>query len=380
MNINLDNYEEFFLLYADNELSPEKRREVEQFINENPEFEEEFDMIRMTIVEPDETFRLLDKSFLLKSDGTVFIHEQNYEEIFLLFHDGELTEEQKGKTNDFLEKHAELKEEFLLIGQAKIQADPVSFPDKKSLLRKEHSGMSGRIILFRSLAAALVLGFGFWLAIPYFNGDTIQPQVAGQTNPPDTNINIQNSSEKSSGQPGKEEIAVIEKKVQAAEGLPEEENPGTENSEQKPAGVFHKNEKQILAKNEAKQSNVLQPEKKIESDKENKKREEVTDGLIAQIPLKKISIGDFIHSNEIAHVDLDITLQAIEKNNSTQNAVYLDVDKESSDNYIFYNVPANEFKKSKVGGFLKKLKRIAERNDPIKRLFELEGGQVASNN
>lgn len=380
MNINLHNYEEFFLLYADNELSQEERSEVEQFIKENPELEEEFDMINSTIIKPDESFQIVDKSFLLKTTATEFIHEQNYEEIFVLFHDGELTEEQKDKTTHFLEKDAELKEEFLLIGQAKIKSDPISFPDKKSLLRKEHAGITGRIILFRSLAAAAVLGFGLWIAIPYFNGDTVQPQLAQQPNLPDTNINIQNSTKKIPGQSVNADIAVIEKKAQNTEEFAEQSKPEAKITEEKVAEVFHKKEKQILAKNEAKQSNELQPEKIIEIIKETKKSEVDDKRLIARIPQKKISTGGIIHSNELLHVDLDITQRAIEKNNAVQKVVYLDVNKESTNNYIFYNVPADEFKKSKIGGFLKKLKRVAERNDPVKRLFEMEVGQVASSN
>ena len=379
MNINLHNYEEFLLLYADNELSPQDRILVEQFIQDNPELEEEFDMINSTIIEPDETFQILDKSFLMKSAEVELIHEQNYEEIFVLYHDGELTEEQKETTIDFLERHAELKEEFLLIGQAKIQGDSISFPDKKALLRNVHARLTGRIILFRSLAAAAVLGFGLWIAIPYFNGDIIQPQIAQQPNVRDTNIILKDSPEVIPGKTDKAEIAVIEKKEAIRKEAVADKKPEAKIIEEKKAGVSAKNEKQILAKNEAKQSNNIQPEKRIESRKENKKNAEENKRMIAQIPQKKISADDIIRSNELAHADIDITMRAIEKNNSAQNVVYLDVNKESSENYIFYNVPADEFKKTKVGGFLKKLKRVAERNDPIKRLFEIEVGQVASN-
>ena len=380
MTINLHNYEEYFLLYADKELSQEERIEVEQFIKENPALEKEFEMIIYTVIEPDETFQLFDKSFLLKPYETEFITEQNYDEIFVLFHDGELTENERGKTNYFLKTHPHLKDEFLLIGQTKIQCDTVSFPDKKSLLRKEHSGLTGRIILFRSLAAAVVLGFGLWIAIPYFNGDSIQPQIAQQPRVPDTNSNNLNSTEKISGQAEKAENVPAEKHAPKSEGLAENKKPEPNIIEVKAPKAFQKNEKQILAMNEAKQSTKIQPEKRIENSEESKNREINTTELIAQIPQKNISSGGFAPSNEMSHVDVDITPRILEKNNAAQNVVYLDVDKESSNNYIFYNVPAEEFNKTKVGGFLKKIKRIAERNDPIKRILEIESGQVASKN
>ncbi|MEO6819534.1 MAG: hypothetical protein ABI204_07400, partial [Ginsengibacter sp.] len=50
---------------------------------------------------------------------------------------------------------------------------------------------------------------------------------------------------------------------------------------------------------------------------------------------------------------------------------------ESNDNYIFYNIPADKFTKSKVGAFLKKMKRIVDRNDPLKLIFSGEEKQVA---
>ena len=380
MNINLHNYEEYFLLYADKELSQEGRTEVEQFIKENPELEEEFEMIINAVIEPDESFQILDKSFLLKSTKPEFINEQNYEEIFVLFYDGELSEEERAKTTIFLNTHPELKDEFLLIGQAKIQGDLVTFPDKKSLLRKEHAGLTGRIILFRSLAAAVVLGFGFWIAIPHFNGASIQPQIAQQPAILDTNSKNLNPTEKSDGQAEKTENSVEEKNSLKSEELADASKKEKNTKEKKTPNVYQKNEKHLLAMNETKQSTQIQPEKRIENSKQSKKSEEDNTELIAQIPLKNISSVGFIPSNEMAHVDVDITPRIIEKNNTAQNVVYLDVDKESSDNYIFYNVPADEFKKTKIGGFLKKIKRVAERNDPVKRFFEMEVGQIVSKN
>ena len=41
MNINRDNYEEFFLLYADNELSVQEKNAVEDFVRQHPDLEEE---------------------------------------------------------------------------------------------------------------------------------------------------------------------------------------------------------------------------------------------------------------------------------------------------------------------------------------------------
>ncbi len=102
MNINRNNYEEYFLLYADNELSQKEKNEVELFVQENTDLEEEFNMIKLTINIPDEKVSMADKSFLMKNELSSFINENNYEEVFVLYHDNELSEEQKNITEKFV--------------------------------------------------------------------------------------------------------------------------------------------------------------------------------------------------------------------------------------------------------------------------------------
>ena len=48
------------------------------------------------------------------------INEKNYEEVFVLYHDNELSDKQKKQTEDFLARHAQLKNEFELIGLARL--------------------------------------------------------------------------------------------------------------------------------------------------------------------------------------------------------------------------------------------------------------------
>ena len=68
MNINRNNYEEYFLLYADNELTDSEKAEVLMFLKENRDLEAEFRMLHHTICKPDASIALGDKSFLLKGD------------------------------------------------------------------------------------------------------------------------------------------------------------------------------------------------------------------------------------------------------------------------------------------------------------------------
>src|SRR5258705_9471732 len=162
MNINRNNYEEYFLLYADNELTDSEKAEVLMFLKENKDLETEFRMIHHTICKPDASIELADKSFLLKGDEAPVINEKNYEEVFVLYHDNELSDKQKKQTEDFLTRHAQLKNEFELIGLARlIPEDAVVFPNKRILYRKE-TGKVVRVIFWRALAAAVFIGCGLW--------------------------------------------------------------------------------------------------------------------------------------------------------------------------------------------------------------------------
>ena len=47
------NYEEFFLLYVDNELSAADRPLVERFVDENPDLKEELEILLQCRIKPD---------------------------------------------------------------------------------------------------------------------------------------------------------------------------------------------------------------------------------------------------------------------------------------------------------------------------------------
>jgi len=62
--INLLNYETFFLLYADGELSPSEQESVLKFVSQHPLLEEEFNRIKTLKFSPDKDLVMMYKSVL----------------------------------------------------------------------------------------------------------------------------------------------------------------------------------------------------------------------------------------------------------------------------------------------------------------------------
>jgi len=62
--INITNYETFFLLYADNELTADERENVLFFVNENPELRDEFESLASLKILPEENIIFKNKQIL----------------------------------------------------------------------------------------------------------------------------------------------------------------------------------------------------------------------------------------------------------------------------------------------------------------------------
>jgi hypothetical protein len=91
MNINRHNYEEYFILYMDNELDAEGRQAVEAFVQQHPDLKEELDTLLHYKLTPDTNIVFAGKEELLKENGHAIITRGNYEEWLTLYVDEELS-------------------------------------------------------------------------------------------------------------------------------------------------------------------------------------------------------------------------------------------------------------------------------------------------
>ncbi len=166
MNINRTNYENYFLLYVDGELSTLEMQAVDRFTAENTDLQLELQILLDTKLLPENTGHFVDKHLLYRSSEHT-INEFNYEEQFLLFIDEELSNEGKEQTIQFVAAHPELNKSLELLKQTILPVENIIFPNKELLFRK--ADRKPIVIGWRSLAvAAAMIGMIFfvWNLIP----------------------------------------------------------------------------------------------------------------------------------------------------------------------------------------------------------------------
>jgi hypothetical protein len=157
MNITRNNYEEYFILYMDNELSSEDRRQVELFVKENPDLQEELNLLKQTQLVPDSSYVFAGKEQLLKTPDAIAIDTTNYEEWLLSYSDNELSAEQKLTVEKFIAGHPAAKAGLEVLQKIKLQPDSaIVFDNKEILYRKEEKV---RVVgtRWRRIAAAAAL-------------------------------------------------------------------------------------------------------------------------------------------------------------------------------------------------------------------------------
>lgn len=156
MKLNRNNYEEYFILYLDNELGSEDRREVEDFANENPDLKAELDILLQSKFSPDTDITFNHKESLMAGDSSS-ISMNNYEEWLLSYTDNELTAEERKDVEGFVAQYPSVKKELDLLQQTKLQPEEIVFPDKESLYRKEEKVRVVTMRWWRIAAAAVLL-------------------------------------------------------------------------------------------------------------------------------------------------------------------------------------------------------------------------------
>jgi len=167
--INLGNYEEFFILYMDNELTPEQKAMVDAFLLAHPDLQSEFDLIKSLQLQPDTIS--FNKETLLADQMKVNVVEED----LLLYIDNELPAELSKELEAQIrsDKNIELQHKLLL--QTKLDAsENIVYPNKQELYRREERTV--RLGMWMRVAAAVAVVAT--LGVFYFNANTNTSSVS----------------------------------------------------------------------------------------------------------------------------------------------------------------------------------------------------------
>ena len=375
MNINRNNYETFFLLYVDNELSATERKTVELFTTQNPDLREELLMLAQTVLKPaDVTFDK--KDTLLKTDELL-------QQKLLLHLDHELNDRDKETIESLINSDSTISTEWELLQQAKLEATSVVFPDKHLLYRKEPAHVVG-IRWWRIAAAAMLIGFGTW-------GSMHLLQDKNPSNPPIVISNPKPEKDPATHLPGLNNHSTDIKNVDRDKIAKDMESPVSKdqavvNTGDNTAANIIKNQKTVSGK---KQPNEVQsvPDKKQQdiavqgNDPVNNR--ETNNNL--QKPLEIINNRPRNLSNPIAVSITDNSKSLIPDKRDAVDYKVKDDSKTSAITAAYHpdengtadtdDEPDN--KKSKLRGLFRKVKRVLEKNKSNTGSIKIAGFDVA---
>ena len=124
MKINRNNYEIWFIDYADGKLSAEDKKELFQFLQTHPDLKEEFESFENVKLETDNTV-FENKEALKKS--SLIITEKNHDKYFIAYHENILSSADKKAVEQFLNNYPGVKKDFDAFGKTYLNGGRILF-------------------------------------------------------------------------------------------------------------------------------------------------------------------------------------------------------------------------------------------------------------
>lgn len=131
MNININNYEAFFLDYYEGNLSPQQVADVLLFVEQHPELKEEFESFENFSIAETDNIVFENKNSLKKQ-----ITADNIEEFMAASVDGTLNKTENDLLNTYLKQHPQYQKTAELFQKTKLTPDfSIVFENKEDLKR-----------------------------------------------------------------------------------------------------------------------------------------------------------------------------------------------------------------------------------------------------
>ena len=367
MLINRNNYESFFLLYVDGELCAAEMKLVEDFAAANEDLKVELEILKATVLPVDE--------ILFEEKGELYkpipIDSMLHEKLLLKI-DNELPQNETVSLNELIATDENVRREFDLLQRTKLNAaEKIVFADKHLLYRKERDNVViGRFV--RWAAAAILLGFGFYFGANMLSNKKVDKGNEIAVNKP-ASANGADATNTTAAVTGTQNTTTVNADTDAVNHNP---------------GVLPVNTTAIAqndhTSNKKTSGDQVTPIIKDNTDPKNATAQQVVpapkDNNIA--PVQKINDNPapqlaLVSPKELkAPVQVDNNIVPLE--NPYEHAVALN-DNEKNENKILY-MDEDDVKRSKVGGFFRKVKRFAERTAKVKtgNTLRIAGFAIAS--
>lgn len=375
MQISRHNYEEFFLLYVDNELSAAERKALDVFVQENPDLQIELALLQETVVKADDV--VLDKKNWLYIEEDITALQEN----LLLYADGELKTPDKKTVETLIATDKAALVEWNILRNTKLHPDmDIVFADKQSLYRKE----PGRVVpvkWWRAAAAAVLLGIGLWTGVSVYKNSTatkpgkedVVDNMKTSTEQKTNNITPDNATapvtqqtdEKSNAdnitsttiqknnvsQPKESNNPVVEKANDQNIVSTKEDVTVQNNSNKKPDNNLPKPALQNINNGV---SNETTAQTVLPSNNGSSRVSGTNEAIVKLTPKENRTIVENLSNNK---TDPNITAIAVVNTNKAT---------EGENNNRYLDVDDDKQKRSTLGGLLRKAKRVLERNTNVK--------------
>jgi hypothetical protein len=366
MLINRNNYESFFLLYVDGELCAAEMKLVEDFAAENEDLKAELEILKATVLPTDE--------ILFEEKGELYkpipIDSMLHEKLLLKI-DNELPQNETASLNELIAADENVRGEFDLLQRTKLNtADKIVFADKQLLYRKERdSVVIGRFV--RWAAAAILLGFGFYFGANMLsNKKTDKGNEIAVTNPSSgTGTNATNSTAATGTQNTTTVNTDTDVVNQSPGTLPANTTAIAQNDHTGNKKAPGDQVTPVIKDNTDPKNATAQQDAPAPKNNDIAPVQRINDNASPQIAL--------VSPKELkAPVQVDNNIVPLE--NPYEHAVALN-DNEKNENKILY-MDEDDVKRSKVGGFFRKVKRFAERTAKVKtgNTLRIAGFAIAS--
>ncbi|MBS1497434.1 MAG: hypothetical protein JSU03_08405 [Bacteroidetes bacterium] len=381
MMINRNNYETYFLLYIDNELSDTEKKAVEDFVALHADLEEEFIQLQETVL-PMNKVEFTDKANLFKSQA----HDELLQENMLLLLDGELNKEQENNITSIIEKDKNLQADWDILQHTKLDpSESISFPYKNTLYKKERDTVIiGQFVKWAVAAAILVAGF-FWGASLLNNKNNTE----GIAEIKNTGIpSSAQSNNKITGRDNHQATGDLQAANQNAKNNlivePTQSNTTLEKITGKPAQKDRQVQNNSLVDKMPKTNKeTLQQTPVVQALHEDKTLMAANDHQ-KSLPLKNdneakndVAIQNPVIPTKAPATITDVNMAAL-NNSIAQSAVYPVASAETNNDRILY-IKEEKLNRSKAGIFLRKVKRMVERTTNINtdKALRIGGFEVA---